>query len=130
MSITVINSLAQLDALTANKDAVSVIDFHAVWCGPCKAIAPIYQKLAAQYAGRVQVSEKLQPSVLAVHPRGASRNCCQTQPSDLSRFWTDVMGLNEKRLLDDACSFSRSTSIKSPPWRKSLASRPCQLSSC
>ncbi|KWU43554.1 thioredoxin-like protein 1-like protein [Rhodotorula sp. JG-1b] len=54
MSITVINSLAQLDALTANKDAVSVIDFHAVWCGPCKAIAPIYQKLAAQYAGRVQ----------------------------------------------------------------------------
>lgn len=72
MSITVINSLAQLDALTANKDTVSVIDFHAVWCGPCKAIAPIYQKLAAQYAGRVQVSAGIQPSVLAVHPPSAS----------------------------------------------------------
>lgn len=24
------------------------------WCGPCKAIAPVYQRLASQFAGRVQ----------------------------------------------------------------------------
>ncbi|POY72563.1 thioredoxin [Rhodotorula taiwanensis] len=54
MSITVVNSVAQLNSLTTNPAAVSVIDFHAVWCGPCKAIAPVYQKLAGQYAGRVQ----------------------------------------------------------------------------
>lgn len=27
-----------------------ILDFHATWCGPCHAIAPIYASLAKQYA--------------------------------------------------------------------------------
>jgi len=27
-----------------------IADFHAEWCGPCKQIAPLYKKLASQYA--------------------------------------------------------------------------------
>jgi thioredoxin 1 len=32
-----------------------VVDIWATWCGPCKAIAPILDQLASEYAGRVKI---------------------------------------------------------------------------
>ncbi len=34
-----------------------LIDFWAVWCGPCKALAPIVEEIAKDYEGKVKVGK-------------------------------------------------------------------------
>jgi thioredoxin 1 len=34
-----------------------LLDFSAVWCGPCKVLSPIVDKLASEYEGKVRVGK-------------------------------------------------------------------------
>lgn len=48
---------ANFEELVVNSDKPVMLDFWAVWCGPCRMIAPIVEEMSGEYEGKAVIGK-------------------------------------------------------------------------
>jgi thioredoxin 1 len=48
---------SSFEAEILKSEVPALVDFWAVWCGPCKQIAPTVEALASEYKGKVKIGK-------------------------------------------------------------------------
>src|SRR2546430_181079 len=48
---------ASFEQEVEKSETLTIVDFWATWCGPCRMIAPILDQLATEHAGKVKIAK-------------------------------------------------------------------------
>ena len=46
---------ANFEADVLKSDTITLVDFWAPWCGPCRAVAPVLEEIATEHADKLRV---------------------------------------------------------------------------
>ena len=48
---------AEFQSFIASPGRLMVVDFHADWCGPCKTLGPVMERVAGEFPGKVYIGK-------------------------------------------------------------------------
>lgn len=48
---------SEFESFIASPGRLMVVDFHADWCGPCKTLGPVLERVAGEFPGKVYIGK-------------------------------------------------------------------------